>query len=94
MKVAELMEFLERCDPEAEVMLGIQPSWPFEHRIKGVVVRRDFVEPEYDEEGKEIEPPPVDRHRDSFATAGQPDDVFLVEGGQIRYGNKAMFDAV
>ncbi len=33
MTVAELMEELEDVDPDAEVRLAMQPSWPFEYAI-------------------------------------------------------------
>ena len=95
MKVQELIYLLEQYDPDADVILGIQPSWPFEHRIRGVVERSEFVE--YDDEelaefDKEEE---GDRSasRDSFSTAGKPTDVIICEGGQIRYADRNMFDA-
>lgn len=36
MTVARLMEILETCDPEAEVRLAQQPSWPFEYSVGDV----------------------------------------------------------
>lgn len=33
MTVAELIELLSDLDPEAEVRLAVQPSWPFEHHL-------------------------------------------------------------
>jgi hypothetical protein len=91
MKVNELIEMLQDCDPDADVILGIQPSYPFEHRLRGVVQRRDFVE--YDADEEENEASDSDMYRDSFSTSGKPNDVILCEGGQIRYGSKGMFEA-
>jgi hypothetical protein len=42
MKVRELIALLERVDPNAEVYLMCQPSWPFEYAVAGVAVRGDF----------------------------------------------------
>lgn len=36
MTVADLIEQLEGMDPDAEVVLAQQPSWPFEYTISGV----------------------------------------------------------
>ena len=33
MKVEELLQVLEGMNPEAEVRLAMQPSWPFEYSI-------------------------------------------------------------
>ena len=86
MTVRELIEALECHDPDANVLLGIQPSWPFEHRIRGVTVRRDFEDREEDEEGDSSA-------SDSFSTRGKTNDVFICEGGQVRYGNRDMFES-
>ena len=89
MKVADLIEMLQDCDPEADVILGIQPSWPFEHRVQGVVQRKDFLDFNDDEEIDDD----TDEDRETFATGGKPNDVIICEGGQIRYGSKLMFEA-
>ncbi len=80
MKVSQLIEILENEDPEATVLLVEQPSWPFEYAISGVVARHEFDEPEDDE----CRGPDDDR---------RANDVFIVEGTQLRYGNKNAFDA-
>jgi hypothetical protein len=36
MTVSELIMELEQLDPDAEVRLACQQSWPFEYTIKGV----------------------------------------------------------
>lgn len=39
MKVRELAKLLERCDAEAEVVLGSQSNWPVEHSLAGIAIR-------------------------------------------------------
>ncbi|MEO6044372.1 MAG: hypothetical protein ABIQ47_10680 [Tepidiformaceae bacterium] len=41
--VQELIERLQECDPDAEVRIVSQESWPFENAISGVAVREDFA---------------------------------------------------
>lgn len=91
MKVSELIEMLEGCDEDAEVILGIQPSYPFEHSVRGVVQRQDFVD--FDDEELSEAAASNDAYIDSFARKGKPNDVIICEGGQIRYGYRGMFDA-
>ena len=80
MKVSQLIDILQQEDPEATVLLMEQENWPFENSIRGVVARHEFEEPEDDECRA-----PNDERRDN--------DVFLVEGCQLRYGNRNAFDA-
>lgn len=35
--VEDLIRALEEMDPQAPVMAAVQPSWPFEHSITGVI---------------------------------------------------------
>ena len=91
MKVGELIHILSQYDENANVILGIQPSYPFEHRIRGVVTRRDFIEPEPEDYEDRLDPGEFEG--DSFTTDGKIDDVIICEGGQIRYGDKDMFEA-
>lgn len=35
--VEDLIRALEEMDPQAPVMVAVQPSWPFEHSITGVI---------------------------------------------------------
>ena len=37
MTVGELIERLESCDPDAEVLMAHQPSWPLQFTVAGVV---------------------------------------------------------
>ena len=52
MKVRDLLEMLEECDPNAEVRFASQPSWPFENTIEDVVSQDDSVV--YLQEGSQI----------------------------------------
>jgi len=74
MKVHELIEALEDMDdPEAQVFIMSQKSWPFEYSIHSVLARSDYEgEPAIEDDDKE--------------TSGL--DVIIVEGEQLRHGNK------
>lgn len=39
MQVGKLIEILQGHDPEAEVRIASQPTWPWEHSIVGVATR-------------------------------------------------------
>lgn len=72
MNVRELIEELQRFDGDAEVYLMEQPSWPFEYAIAGVVERIEF-----------------ERDEDEISDGEKkPNDVFILEGSQLRYGSK------
>lgn len=89
MTVGELMMELERFDEGAEVMIAMQPNYPFECSITGVVSRRE-ADPDFeDEDEDEAE---AKRHRDTFASDGKGSDVFILEGGQVRYGSRKLWD--
>ncbi|MFH1690573.1 MAG: hypothetical protein ABIE42_10125 [Candidatus Eisenbacteria bacterium] len=90
MKVHELIEILDELDPDASVYVMSQQSWPFEVAIHGVAVREDFAEA--DPDGDE---PDAEAHDRWGASEGAlpPSDVFIVEGSQLRYGNKGAWDA-
>ena len=78
MKVKDLMELLARCDADAEVVVMEQPNYPMEHGLAGVATRGDCREP----------------HERRYASDTAPNDVILVEGAWLRYGEKAAWDAV
>ena len=86
MKVKELIDILEEQDPDAEVLIMSQQSWPFENGIAGVAVREDLVEEDEDLDDEEREEP-------RFEKGTARNDVFIVEGQQLRYGSKAAWDA-
>ena len=83
MKVKDLIELLEDMDPEANVLIASQPNWPFEHSVAGVAVREELGDD--DDDGDEAERP--------YADGCHGNDVFIVEGPQLRYGSKAAWDA-
>ncbi|MCC6666034.1 MAG: hypothetical protein IT375_19920 [Polyangiaceae bacterium] len=86
MNVKQLIEILEDLDPDAEVLIVSQQHWPFENAIAGVAVREDVVEDDEDLDDDEREEPRYEK-----GTAAN--DVFIVEGQQLRYGSKAAWDA-
>ncbi len=78
--MSELIELLEEQDPDAEVFVMSQPNWPFELGISGVTVREEMVRADAEADGD------VAGVRYEPGTA--PNDVFIVEGEQLRYGSK------
>ena len=42
MKVSQLVDILNDCDPDANVILAEQPNWPLEHALEGIAVREEF----------------------------------------------------
>lgn len=87
MKVHELIEMLEGLSPDAEVLIMSQENWPFENAVRGVrgvITRAGMVAAdEFGDDGEEPE----------YGEGCAPDDVFLVEGRQLRYGCKAAWEA-
>lgn len=77
MKVRELIELLRRFDTDAEVVITTQPNYPMEHAVAGVAVRANL-------------PDDPDHRREEPAAA--PNDVILVEGRWLRYGDLAAWD--
>jgi hypothetical protein len=78
------------CDPEAEVRIMMQESWPFECAIDGIAVREEFGGEECECDRWISEP-----HEEGCPTRGDGweegcagNDVFIVEGRQERYGSK------
>ena len=87
MTVSELIEILEEMDPEAEVLVMSQQSWPFENTLAGVCQRKDLID-----EGELDEPEGEDSPRDTGGDELPASDVFLIEGRQLRYGSKSAWD--
>ena len=77
MKVNELIELLRSFDADAEVVLATQPNYPMEHAVAGIAIRANL----------HGDPPPS---RDTPGAA--PNDVILVEGRWLRYGDLAAWD--
>ena len=95
MTVQELIERLQECDPDAVVRIMSQEAWPFENAISGVAVREDFDVNHCDCDHRFTEP-----HEEGCAALEdnatpdlEPNDVFIVEGAQERYGNKDAWPA-
>ena len=84
MKVKELIEYLEDENPDAEVLIMSQPSWPFEHSVAGVVGNEILLR-----DADADDPFDSDEHPKTFDGATlDKDRVFILEGRQLRYGNK------
>lgn len=86
MKVQELIDILEEQDPDAEVLIMSQRNWPFENGVYGVTVRSEMDGD--DEDGEKEDGADTTAARDGRAT----NDVFIVEGSQLRYGSKTAWD--
>ncbi len=86
MKVSEVIELLEEQDPDAEVLVMMQKNWPFECSLAGVTTRDEMLRADErdEDDGEQVEP------RIESGTA--KNDVFLVEGEQLRYGSKTAWD--
>jgi hypothetical protein len=78
MTVSELIERLQELNPDAEVRLAVQPSWPFENEIAGVVDSAALNTSDLDEDEREI----------------PEDVVWIADGGQIDYLSPRVFDAL
>ena len=81
MTVQELIERLEECDPDAEVLLMTQENWPFENSIAGVTAREECVGNDPDEDD------------DEYGDGCDPGDNLIDEGEQLRYGTKNAWNA-
>jgi hypothetical protein len=107
MKVYELIELLQEFDPEADVFLGTQPSYPFEHTIAGLVERREFALHEMLQELEYALPEDIrerdvmvaewendpDYGQDFHGRQQQGNDVLILESQQTCYGNRDAWDA-
>ncbi len=82
MKVSELIKLLEEQDPDAEVLVMSQPNWPFELGLAGVTTREEMLCADRDEDGD------GDDQEPRLERGAAKNDVFLVEGEQLRYGSK------
>jgi hypothetical protein len=86
MKVHQLIAILEEQDGDAEVFIMSQETWPFEVALHGVAIRVDMEDgDEDDEEGD-------DDAAGARVEGTSSNDVFLVEGRQLRYGSKTAWD--
>lgn len=96
MKVRELIEELEAMEPEAEVRLAHQPSWPLAFTLAGVVDGSDLGGDDEDEEDGDVGPSFGYDTREDEATG--PAVVWLVEGthpwDESPYAPRAVWDHV
>ena len=97
MKVQQLMEMLEECDPNAEVRYASQPSYPFENSIREVLswdketmidMEMESIQQAIEEDG--AEPMSYEDKRalakDNIEHGGECEPVvYLAEGSQIGY---------
>ncbi len=91
MKVKDLISRLEERDPEADVLLATQENYPFEHSVRGVQVRENVAEDDDGDDGSAEDAGDGDglaNQSDTWNNRGNKNDVLLVEGGQLRYGNR------
>ena len=72
---------LNVADLDADVLVMMQQSWPFECQLRGVTTRDEILRAD----GGEDEDAPLG---DGCARS----DVFLVEGAQLRYGSKTAWE--
>ena len=88
--VGQLKEALEDYDDDLEVRFASQPNWPFEYSIRRFLVERlQLVEDDEEAAQAMIS---FDEERDG---PGAPKNcVFLVEGHQICYASKKIWDHV
>ena len=93
MNVSRLIELLQECDPDAEVRIMMQESWPFECAIDGIATREEMASADEDcecdrriDEDHDEDCPAAEGS--DFADGLAGNDVFIVEGRQERYGQK------
>ena len=94
MKVSELIELLSDMDPDASVYVMGPKEYPFEYALSGIAAREDFVDygdEDPDDDAGDGESRSLDRWS---ATDDQlpRTDVFILQGSQLRYGNRAAWD--
>lgn len=97
MTVRDLIRELEVQEPDAEVRLMSQPSWPFEYSIDGVWLPPErkhggtscLKSPDYDLEEEDGDPCAA-CDTDGFEPEDPPEAgvVYLTEGTQLAYGTK------
>ena len=85
MTVQDLIDRLQDFEPDTEVRLMTQQSWPFENEVAGLCDGRDLKSEEPCDCG---EPGCEDCDPEK-----QEAIVYIVEGGQLGYGNKNAWSA-
>ena len=94
MTVKDLIELLQDYDEDAQVLIMMQQSRPFECYIKGVASNEEVTGEErrlaQELHGDDFE------EEQSFSFDGKmlpANRVFIVEGNQAKYGNKEAWEA-
>lgn len=97
MKVNELREILDSCNPDAEVRLGTQPGYPFQWNVAGVIDGNLIAEYALDDAV------PTEDEQDvadalnvtaDFNGPVDPDTVYILEGTQLGYFTGRAWEAV
>jgi len=85
MRVRDLIDQLKSMNPDAEVRLAIQPSWPFEHSLSRELIEIAETECEgCDGSGRGYEGDSCHSCNGTGKTEAEP-IVYLAEGNQIGY---------
>jgi hypothetical protein len=77
MKVRELLQCLQKCDPDADVIIASQPNWPIECEVQGATTRKDVV-----------------AWSNAPRDVVRPNDVILVQGEWLQYGQRDAWDVI
>ena len=94
MTVAELMAFLENQNPDANVIFVTQPRWPFENSIRTVITRKELMDYKSQKFDELLDEESDDIPDEPFKDGRLLSDVILVEGSQLRYGDRDMWEVV
>jgi hypothetical protein len=108
MKIIDLVQLLEGYDPDTEVRLMSQANWPFEYDITGIWTNAPAPDACNEcgltkKQHPTADPYDFDAHDyeeyDTFTPHGNEDRgyteiVYIVEGTQLGYGDKAAWEEV
>jgi hypothetical protein len=89
MTVQELIDQLQDLPPDATVLIGSQPSWPFEYALTALVTREEVLAHTKRQRGEDEAGEDTERLTDGAEIT----DVFLLEGRQLRYAQGDMWGA-
>lgn len=94
MKVIELIALLDECDPDAEVRIATQPSYPLQSHVRGIATTDSLLNCEGCEH-REYSPCDDCRAAETDHMGGSL--VWIAEGSQVYdnpYAPRAIWDAV